>query len=287
MSHVFGFGAALAIGLAPFVPLAGCCADCADLSRIGAVSYAGPAVGSAPGSSASEQASGNYQLPQARKAASERPTKPLQPSELPAGTEAVASGFYVDNQGHLLTIWAEIRNCPKLAILDEYEFRPATLVNANPLSGLALLRVAAPKNVHPVFRGASIANGEPVSAFAYPIVDGLFMPIDVTESRVRSATSPDGRLGVFELGSTADVSTAGGPIVDQRGDVVGITVRRLNAAWPDDRTYGITNAPVLQFLSTAGVKVSTREIAAVGGISADQSTMRHAGDYTAPVLCSR
>jgi S1-C subfamily serine protease len=269
------------------VPLAGCCADCADLSRIGAASYAGPAIGPVSSSDASEPASGRRQLTQAAKTGSGQSKTPSQPAEMSAGTEAVASGFYVDNQGHLLTVWVEVRNCPKLAVLDDYEFRPAILVDANPLSGLALLRVAAPKNVHPVFRDRSLSNGERVSAFSYPIVDGLIMPIEVVKSNVRSETSPDGTIGVFELGSPLDGRAAGGPIIDHRGDVVGIAVPRLNANWPSDRAYGIAGAPMLQFLSAAGIRVSTRNGAGAGNTLSAQDAASYAGDYTSPVICPR
>jgi Trypsin-like peptidase domain len=283
ISHVLGCSVLLAITY--LVLLEGCCADCADLSRVGAVSYVGPAVDPISGSDASEQAPGNGQLTRV-KVTSGRPATSSQPAELSAGSEAVASGFYVDNQGHLLTVWAQVRNCPKLAVLDDYEFRPAALVDANPLSGLALLRVPAPKNVHPVFRGKSLTNGERVSAFSYPIVDGLIMPIDVVESSVRAATSPDGVMGVFELGSPLDGRAAGGPIIDHRGDIAGIAVPRLNANWPGDRAYGIAAAPMLQFLSAAGVRVSTRDGAGAGNILPDQDAASYAGDYTSPVICS-
>ena len=63
-------------------------------------------------------------------------------------------------KGQLLTTWEEVRDCRKMAVLVHYEFRDASVVAANPLSGLAVLHVGIPTSTHAVFRTSAAAEGE-------------------------------------------------------------------------------------------------------------------------------
>jgi S1-C subfamily serine protease len=266
--------AALALVLAALaLPLDGCCTNCGALSRVGAATYTGPAS-TRPSSTTARRA------PSAKPPV---PTRGTAPAAVPAGAEAVGSAFYVNPKGQLLTAWAEVQGCRKVAILVDYEFRDVAVVAGSPLSALAVLDSRSPSATYGFFRTAPVAEGETVSAFAHPILDGISMPLESASGVVRSTASPDGVYGIVQSSAVLDYASVGGPLVDDHGNVIGIVAPKLSAGWPDDVAYGVSNSLILQFGAGVGVEIWER---AAGGVG-DAGAAPQAADYTVPVICFR
>jgi hypothetical protein len=200
------------------------------------------------------------------------------------GAEAMGSAFYINQKGQLLTTWAEVRGCRRVAILVNFEFRDTVVVSSHPLRGLAVLDSRTASPVHAYFRAGPITLGEAVSTYAHPILDGISLPLEEASGVVRKTSSPDGVYGIVQSTALPDPAAAGGPIIDARGDVIGIVVQKLNADWPDDTGYGIANALILQFASSAGVEIWERATAGIGDAGAPAPD---AAAYTVPVICFR
>lgn len=203
----------------------------------------------------------------------------------PVGAEAVGSAFYVNADGILLTTWNEVRGCRSVAILVDYEFSPVRVVAGNPLSGLAFLGTSKPGAAHAVLRTDAASEGERISAFAHPVLDGISLPLEVSNGVVRSTTGPDGVAGILQSSAVSDDQSAGGPIVDRRGYVIGIIMPKLSAAWPDSVGYGIGASLILKFGSDTGVALAAR--GRDGGDASSQGPPTDADRYTVPVICSR
>ncbi len=249
----------------------GCCTDCGELSRVGAAIYTGPA----PGAGRSP--------PRAAPAARARGTAP---ASLPSGAVAVGSAFYVNPKGQLLAAWAEVQSCRKVAILVDYEFRDVAVVAGNSLSALAVLDSRRPSATHAFVRTAPVVEGEAIRAFAHPILDGISLPLEAASGVVRSAASPDGVYGVVQNSAVLDYASVGGPLVDERGDVIGIVAPKLNRRWPDDVGYGISNSLILQFAAASRVEMWEGAAAGIGD-AAPAGRAPPAADYTVPVICFR
>ena len=259
--------------------LSACCTDCARLSELGAASYSGPATTSGSKSQPRKQGASAGPSAQNKNVTLNTPTVPP-----PSGAAAVGSAFYVNPKGQLLTTWEEVRDCRKVAVLVDYEYRDATVMASNPLSGVAVLHAGISSSRHAVFRTADVSEGEEVSAFAHPILDGISLPLDVATGIVRRSTSPDGISGILQYSAMVDDGGAGGPIVDRQGDVVGIVVHPLSRAWPGDVGYGVSSSLILRFSAAAGVELWER---ATGSATAGPEGASFAGDYTVPVICFR
>ena len=270
----------LACLLISSISLAGCCTDCVRLSELGAASYSGPATTS--GGSSQPRKQGPSAGPSAQKK-SVAVNTPLAPPP-PSGAAAVGSAFYVNPKGQLLTTWQEVRDCRKVAVLVDYEYRDATVIASNPLSGVVVLHAGISSSRHAVFRTADVSEGEEVSAFAHPILDGISLPLDVATGVVRRSTSPDGISGILQYSAAVDDGGAGGPIVDKHGVVVGIIVHPLSRAWPGGVGYGVSSSVILKFSAAAGVEMWER---ATGPGTAGAESASYAGDYTVPVICFR
>lgn len=279
--------AAVAILAALASPLDGCCTDCGRLSRVGAATYTGPATSSSGSSQGAATVTTGQTSAQARSGRTGSSDSQSQQAALPAGAEAVGSAFYINPKGQLLTAWAQVQKCRKIAILADFEFRDAAVVVGNPLNGLAILDSGVPRSTHAFIRTGPVAEGEAIIAFAHPILDGISLPLEAATGVVSSAASPDGVYGVVQSSAVLGDESGGGPIVDDRGDVIGIVVPKMSSGWPDDVTYGISNSLILQFGARAGVEFWERAAAGIGDAGRDADAVPHAGDYTVPVICFR
>jgi S1-C subfamily serine protease len=203
---------------------------------------------------------------------------PLPASDIPTGGEPVGTGFYVNARGQLLTTWNEIRNCHRVAILDGYEFHDAVVVAGNPLNGLAILRAARSTPAHAIFRTTPPIAGERVSIVTYPVLDGLLLPLETTQSLIRNLTGPESNEGLLQSSALATGQSTGGPVVDATGTVIGIIVRT-------PKGYGISNAVLLKFLPAMGVETQTRAAGEAENTALPQDMRPDA--YTVPVICFR
>lgn len=239
-----------------------CCQECTRLSQMGAVS----AVGAAPTSAAL-----------APNGSTGAPSSGSTPAVVGGGAEAVGAAIYVNAAGDLLTTWDQVADCRKLAVLDDSALLPAKVLAANPLRSLALLRTGRPTTVFARFRAAPPALGSTVHAVAYPILDGVPLPVAAASGSLRSASSPTGVDGIFQSSAVIAGQSPGGAVVDQQGEVIGITVARLEEDWPTGFTYGIATQPILRFTDAAGVELA--ESAATPTAAAN--------DFIVPLICFR
>lgn len=277
--------AGLAVVLASALALAGCGSSGDDLSKIGAATYRGP-VSAGKSAQTSGQAPAGSQTAQAGKS-KKALTAPVEPSTLGAGAEAVGNAFYINNAGQLLTTWEQVGNCRRVAILDNFELRHVTVMAGNPLSGLAVLDARETTAIYALFRATPPRPGEGVTAFVHPISDGLFMPLDPTKGAMRSPDGADGATAILQTTAFRADQSAGGPIVDDSGNVLGVTVGKLSPDWPGEIGYGISTEMILRFTASAAVGVWTAEMGGQGDASSPQAAAPYAGDYTVPVICFR
>jgi S1-C subfamily serine protease len=255
--------------LALAVPLAlgACCQDCMQLNQLGAVA----AVGSAPTSAAVAQ-------PSAAPAGADDALAPSSDS----GGEAVGGGIYINPQGDVLTTWDQVADCRKLAVLDDSTLLPATILAGNPVRSLALLRTERSTRVFAKFRSTPPAVGSTVRAITYPILDGVPLPIAAAAGSLRSASSPTGVDGIIQSATLVAGQSPGGAVVDQQGEVIGITVTRLEEDWPTGFTYGIATPPIARFAAAAGLQLAQGPAAGSG-----TDALVRAHDFVVPLICFR
>jgi hypothetical protein len=113
------------------------------------------------------------------------------------------------------------------------------------------------------------------------------MPLDVARGSVRVPTGPYGNEGFLQSSIPAGDRSAGGPIVDAHGAVIGIAVSGPKKDWAADVGYGIGNALILKYLPATGVEIQTRDTDATGTSTAPSESAANPSNYTVPVICFR
>jgi S1-C subfamily serine protease len=177
------------------------------------------------------------------------------------GSRASGSGFVAnvgDTQGIVLTnahvvgmLEAESRPPKSVEVTfnsgeaDERKF-PATIICVDGLSDLAVLRVTGANLPKPldVQSAANLVETQKVFVFGFPLGERLGKEITIRESSVSSLRKENGVLNRVQVNGGMDPGNSGGPVVDSRGDVVGvavsgITATQINFAIPGDHVRTI------------------------------------------------
>jgi S1-C subfamily serine protease len=168
------------------------------------------------------------------------------------------SGIVVDAQGHVLTNNHVVAGCPELHVVDANRGEvTATLVNGDATNDLALLRTDRRYPSWARFSdGHGLRPGEPVVATGFPLSGLVSSEMAVTTGSVTALAGFRGDTRQLEFSAPIQQGNSGGPVLDESGRVVGVTVSMLNGlalaaatgALPENVNFAIKAATAREFL---------------------------------------
>ncbi|MCC7058678.1 MAG: trypsin-like peptidase domain-containing protein [Burkholderiaceae bacterium] len=208
----------------------------------------------------------------------------------PARRNSSGSGFYVTVDGHLLTNRHVVAGCTLLARGDGARL---TLLASDAANDLALLK--GPPVIHAAaLRAAADARqGEEVLTYGFPLQGMLSSAGQLGAGMVSALAGLRDNPAQLQIDVPVQPGNSGGPLLDRRGQVIGMVVAKLNALRvaqitgdiPQNINFAIKLAPVKTLLEANGVQylrgtdtartLSNFEIADL------------ARSFTTPVFCQR
>lgn len=199
--------------------------------------------------------SSQYQLGDriVRTAASKQSTAKAQ-STTPAG--AVGTGFFFSSHGHLLTNAHVVDGCaevriPALSIT-------ATVAVVDRANDLAVVKSAPVTPVKYVMLQDSekIQQGQDVVVFGFPLDGYLSNSGNVTPGLISALTGPGNNAALIQITAPVQPGNSGGPVLDRKGNLVGVVVGKADAIRvakltgdiPQNVNFAISVATVRTFL---------------------------------------
>jgi S1-C subfamily serine protease len=149
----------------------------------------------------------------------------------PVPQQGQGSGFILDKQGHILTNNHVIDNAQRVEVTlsDKHKYK-ATVVTVDKAHDLALLQINAPNLVPATL---SESNGLVVGQRVYAIGNPFGLSGTMTRgiiSAIRSIKGPQGNPieDAIQTDAAVNPGNSGGPLLNSRGEVIGITTLIAN-----------------------------------------------------------
>lgn len=187
------------------------------------------------------------------------PNRPPSAGEKPKST---GSGFFVSNNGFIITNEHVINSCDKVRVQG---FGEARLVQADPDNDLALLKVEPAKPVSYLrVRTEPARLGQDVVVFGYPLASFLDNGLNVTTGIISSEIGMHNDRRMLQFTAAIQPGNSGGPIVDRTGNLVAVVRSKFSDKFalergsfvPQNLNYGIKTEILLRFLGENGVNAA-------------------------------
>jgi S1-C subfamily serine protease len=198
------------------------------------------------------------------------------------------SGFLVSDNGYVLTNRhvAQEKNCIFMCRFSDGSEKTAKVVAIDDDADIALLKIAQEKDKKFPFLQLAEADepgpGAECSALGYPVANVMNYAMQVTSGTVSSVSSSE----PYHVTLTAKIThgNSGGPLVDKRGNVIGIVSAGLTAY---TETYGkaLSAGQVRKFVEKVKDKMKDATLTAGSASAAGVSTEEIYKKDSPAVLC--
>jgi len=171
------------------------------------------------------------------------------------------SGFAVSSDGHVITNNHVIYGCQRVIIHHKGKSIPATVVTFDPQHDLALLKGDfRPSTVLPLSTNSPELLQD-VYVAGYPFGRKISTGVKVTKGIISSLTGIGNNFANIQIDAALQPGNSGGPILDDKGNVVGVAVAKLDikkilknfGVIPEDTNFGIKTSVVKSILESSNV----------------------------------
>ena len=146
----------------------------------------------------------------------------------PFPSPAVGSGFIFDKRGYILTNFHVIDKALSIEVMDcQGKAHKAIIVGTDPGTDLAVLKIPpseCPSNIPPLGDSDKLMVGQKVMAIGNPYGLDNTLTVGVISALNRSLPTPTLELSnnVIQTDAAINPGSSGGPLVDSRGEVIGV-----------------------------------------------------------------
>lgn len=180
------------------------------------------------------------------------------------------SGFFVTNEGHILTNEHVIEGCVEIRVRTVGgTAATATVLAQNPTDDLAVLKTAILPRRTPSLRFTPAPRtGETVIAYGFPLSGLLSSTGNATTGNISALGGLNDDSRHLQISAPVQPGNSGGPLVDMSGNVIGVVfskldalrVARLTEDIPQNINFAIKSSVVANFLDSRGISYSSGQL---------------------------
>jgi S1-C subfamily serine protease len=187
------------------------------------------------------------------------PTSPVQPKD----TYKVASGtgFYVSDQGHIITNHHVIDGCKNMKVHSKGKVLETLKIAQDELNDLALLKISGkPSHVFALSSESAFPLQDIVVA-GFPFGDEISSSLKFTRGIVSSLTGIGNNYSEIQIDAALQPGNSGGPIMDDYGNIIGVAVAKLDikaiiedyGVIPENTNFGVKSSAVRNLMEGNGI----------------------------------
>jgi serine protease Do len=171
----------------------------------------------------------------------------------PEGSFSSGSGFFVGDDGYVLTNNHVIEDCTSTRVfMGNAAAVNARIIARDAANDLALLSTTLKPRRAAAMR-FGLKQGESVAAFGYPYADVLASSGNFTLGNVTALAGIDDDSRYLQMSAPVQAGNSGGPLLDQNGNLVGVVTAKLNALkfkrdFPQNVNFAVKASIVVNFL---------------------------------------
>lgn len=167
----------------------------------------------------------------------------------------IGTGFFVNNKGNFLTNSHVVdNNCQsyKARVNENLEFFKISIISNDKKNDLIIGKIDSTKKTNYIKFAKTISLGEDIFVAGFPLSNVLkSKTIKINKGIVSSMSGADNDFSEIQIDATVQPGNSGGPIVNNKGDLVGIaTYIILNA---QNTNFGKRNDLVQIFLKSNNI----------------------------------
>jgi len=139
------------------------------------------------------------------------------------------TGFIVTNDGYIFTCYHVIKDAKDIQIAIGGKKHPAKLIREDPINDLALLKI---NGLFPALAFASEGSakmGQEVFTIGYPNIELQGVNAKFTKGTISSLSGFRDDTRFFQISAPIQLGNSGGGLLDEKGEVIGIVVSRLDS----------------------------------------------------------
>ena len=185
--------------------------------------------------------------------------KKIKPKTSPDDNKIVAAssgtGFYVSNTGHIISNHHVVEGCNTVKLTFKGKEVSADVLAVDKKNDLAILKAnLTPPKVYPVAtEDASLL--EDIIIAGYPLGKRVSAAIKTSKGSITALAGYGDNYSEFQTDAALNQGNSGGPIMNQKGNVVGVAVANYGKkAGVESFNFGIKSSTLRTFASANGLK---------------------------------
>ena len=178
--------------------------------------------------------------------------------KIPRKSQSMGSGFIYSSNGYIITNHHVIDDADDIEVEfilnDEVQKFNAEIVQVDKTNDLAIIKIfdmnfdgvdELPYN----FKTRSSDVGTKVYAFGYPMALSIMgKEMKVTDGMISSKTGFDGNITTYQITAPIQGGNSGGPLFDEKGNLIGINSSGLRKDVADNVAYSIKTSYILNLI---------------------------------------
>ena len=186
--------------------------------------------------------------------------KKKEPKQSPDDNKIVAAssgtGFFITNKGHIVTNHHVIQGCNSVKVSYRGKKHNAQIISNDKMNDLSIIKVnATVYKVYPV-SNSDVKLLQNVIIAGFPLGKRVSSAIKTSKGSVTALAGYGDNYSEFQTDAALNQGNSGGPIIDEKGNVVGVAVANYGKKeGVESFNFGIKSSTLKTFVNSNGIKL--------------------------------